>query len=287
MSDENERMNEEQRKTWGSYCRTLAVLREEYPDDKGISEMVEIVKTDPYRFLKEFPYKARAARAKGIGVPMSGVDWLPTANAPYINRQGYSHLLQKDERKIRSIRIWTKIYPFLVTPAEKDDKIIGASEDGTCVASCRIDFQNEEWYEEEGTANQKSVGSMVKERLVEMAHTRAFNRTAALATGKGLVSAEEMRDRLEPAVKAEDPETIGARERAKMALNTLTPAEQITVLVGTAKTVDPDTLTIQDADAVCRAAAIVVEKKKGETKNAEKETGGKTRKGRKSTKAVA
>jgi len=222
------RLTDAQQKKVALYVEGLAVLCKEYPDDESLKELRPMVTRDPVGFLRNYPIRARTARATAIGVPVSGTDLLPQDGLPYINKVGYMNLVQNDARKVQSVDVWVEVYPFMITaPARAEEAetggghhVIGASEDGTCIARCKITFQNGEWYRESGSANQNNVGSFVKHRLIEMAETRAFNRTASLATGKGLVSAEELAGRAPDVHFAPqaDNATMEARAAAEKAL---------------------------------------------------------------------
>lgn len=216
--------NDDQRR-WKTYIDGLTVLLKELPDNESLQECRPMATDQPRHFLQYYPIRARTARAEQVGIPVTGVSLIE--GLPWINKGGYAHKLHTDIRKLKSTKTWVTVYPFLVMTAtgEGQEKVIGASQNGDCVAECRIDFQNGEFYEDGGFANDSNVGSKVRNRIIDMARTRAFCRTAAYATGLGLVSAEELDARIpdvrKVAASRADVETENIRGEIEFLLGVL------------------------------------------------------------------
>jgi len=162
----------------------------------------------------------------------------------------------------------------MVTTYEKNqERVVGASEDGTCTAVCLIEFFNGQTYQEEGVASPKTVNSRLRYRLIEMAHTRAFCRTASLATGKGLVSAEEIRFRAEEdkATEPVDDATLDLRVQVQMKMRALKLREaEITMYLSTlGNTTNVDGLNADAARRVLEALDKKMAEKKAEEKKDE------------------
>ena len=180
----------------------LAVIEQQFPEMQKLRPLLSENITE---FRAQYPVVLIDCVARSLGIPRQGVDIL--GGKPYINTTGLNAKVQKDPRRVKTMKAVPILYPFKINPlnqaTDPDFKqfFIGSSEDGTAVAAGIVEFEDGSRFVDQGTANAKYLNkewnkmSTMIPYVMELACTRALNRAMRRATGVGLVSVEELNER--------------------------------------------------------------------------------------------
>lgn len=185
----------------------------EYPELKDVFELLKVGK---YReFAQIYNVELIKAVAKRLEITPQGITIL--GGKPYVNKTGLTYKVQKDPRQVKYIKAYPVILPIKMLEMVKGENqvyFLGYSEDGTAMHHGVVEFKNGELFEDEGEANAKyltkdynKMSTMIP-YTISLSATRATNRAMRLATGVGLVSMEELYERIHVDLSPEAVEQI-------------------------------------------------------------------------------
>jgi hypothetical protein len=195
-------MTEEYKKQLDELIATYNNVCLQYP---GMKSLKPLLKENIIDFKKQYAPKLIEEVSTQLGIPASGVDILDFK--PYINKTALFNKVQTDKRQIKVFKAYPVLLAVNFKPFEGNQErdnlkyFLGTSEEGTVMYRAVIEFDNGEIYEDDATANVKYLTSdyhkkdFMQPYVMELASTRAKLRVARMATGIGLISAEDINER--------------------------------------------------------------------------------------------